>query len=414
MKNSYNKSPLKQTKGGEEESNKTVEKKGVRVGNLAATKTTTTVREVKKSATGAKVEAKKSASGRNVKAYKNTYNKDLGPNYKPSKAAIMKQEKALADAKAKDAAEAKANAGAAPEAMNKTAEQSASGTTSKVELDKAKASPGTRSSTFHPWEQRQQNRREKIVKRQERQMGKQELRRDWRSMKNHAEWGKMTSEERKAAKYEFRHGKTKDQTTSNLDRFGKDFSSNVEQSRKRKEGQGELNKAQVRQEVERPGEATTTQMDQNLKGARRGDVSRTGNYEDVKKEVKEGDPVVLSDAEMASREAAELGTKVESTSSASSKEMPAPRTNTPNSDTNATKASNRFTEMMAKQTSVLGAKPSEYNSKLVKPEVKPTAETKFSRGEKMLEEDTPLKMRKSNFNLKGFGSKSGYNFNKNK
>ena len=404
MKNSYNKSPLKEIKdGGGEESNKTVEKKGVRVGNLAATKTTTTVREVKKSATGAKVEA--------TPGMANRYKKARPKGWSDEKlAAHNKRKRAEWDAQDKKAMAAAAK----PETTGKTEEQAASGTTSKVELDKAKASPGTRSSTFHPWEQRQQNRREKIVKRQERQMGRQELRRDWRSMKNSAEWDKMSSEERKAAKYEFKHGKTKDQTTSNLDRFGKDFSANVEQSRKRKEGQGELNKAQVRQEIERPGEATTTQMDQNLKGARRGDVSRTGNYEDVKKEVKEGDPVVLSDAEMASREAAELGTKVESTSSASSKETPTPRTNTPNSDTNATKASNRFTEMMAKQTSVLGAKPSEYNSKLMKPEVKPTAEAKFGRGEKMLEEETPLKMQKSSFSLKGFGSKSGYNFNKNK
>lgn len=402
MKNSYNKSPLKQTKGGEEESKKTVEKKPVRVGNLAATKTTTEVRAIKKAAEGAKVSATPGMANRTKKPRSAWKGSDA------SLAAYNKRKRAEWDAQDKKAVVAKS------EDTSKTSEQSESGKTSTVELEKSAGSPGTRSSTFYPWEQRQQNRREKIVKRQERQMGRQELRRDLRSMKNSAEWDKMSSEERKAAKYEFKHGKTKDQTSSNLDRFGKDFSSNVEQSRKRKEGQGELNKAQVRQEVERPGEATATQMEQNLKGARRGNIGQTENYADVAKEVKAGSPRVLSDAEQKNLENEELGTKVESTSSATTKEVPTPQSNTPNSDTNATKASSRFTEMMANKDKVLGTKPSEYKSKLMKPEVKPTAEAKFGRGEKMLEEETPLKMRKSNFNLKGFGSKSGYNFNKNK
>lgn len=400
MKNSYNKSPLK-LEDGEEKGTTSVEKKPVRVGKYAATKTTTSVREVKKSATGAKVEATPGMAKRYKKARPKGWSDE-------KLAAHNKRKRAAWDAQDKKAMAAK------PEATGKVEEQMAAGNKVNVELEKAVGSPGTRSSTFHPWEQRQQNRREKIVKRQERQMGRQELRRDFRSMKNSAEWGKMKPEERKAAEYEFKHGRTKDQTTSNLERFGKDFAANVEQSRKRKEGQGELNKAQVRQEIERPGEATTTQMDQNLKGARRGDVSGTANYGDVQKKVEAGGPVELSAEDQKSLENERVGTRIEKVTSSNSKETPVARTNTPNSDTNIEKSTNKFAEMIKKKDEVLSNKPSDFKSKLAKPEAKPTAETKFGRGEKMLEEETPLKMRKSNFSLKGFGSKSGYNFNKNK
>jgi len=399
VEKSYKKSPLKYGED-EKKASASATTEPVRVGNKAATLTRTEVRSVKKSAEGSKVSTVPGRANRTKKPRSAWKGSDA------SLAAYNKRKRAEWDAQDKKAEEA-----AAKYPSDKTSAEDASKTQEKVTLDKTEGKTGTRSSTFHPWEQRQQNRREKIVKRQERQMGRQELRRDWRSMKNSAEWDKMSSAERKAAKYEFKHGKTKDQTNSNLDRFGKDFSSNVEQSRKRKEGQGELNKAQVRQEVERPGEATTTQMDQNLKGARRGNVGQTNNYEEVTKTEKAGQDVILSPEEQAKRRDVAAGTTTKEATSSTSSE----KSNTPNSDTNVTKASDKFKTMMANQNSVLGAKPSDYKSSMAKPaQSAPTAESKFTRGEKMMEEETPLKMKKSNFGMKGFGSKSGYNFNKNK
>ena len=406
MKKSYNKSPLK-LENGEEKGTTSVEKKPVRVGKYAATKTTTSVREVKKAATGAKVETKQNAPGQNLANLRASRKKILKRKAYPAE--TRNANRLEAEARAKDAAVAKK-----PEATGKAEEQMTTGNKVNVELEKAVGSPGTRSSTFKPWEQRQNLRRDRIVVNKEKREGRRGVRNAMNFVRNSADWKKMTSEERAAVKSEIKQGRLKDQKDSALTRFGDDFQSTTEQFRKMKYGQGASAKAKAKYQIEHPEEAADAMMGQGIKNLN--PVKTTGfqNLEGIKKEVKAGGPVELSAEEQKSLENERAGTRIEKVTSSKSTETPAPKTNTPNSDAAITKSTNQFAEALKRKDAVLDAKPSDFKSKLAKPEAKPTAEAKFGRGEKMLEEETPLKMRKSNFSLKGFGSKSGYNFNKNK
>jgi len=401
------KSPLKQeVKGKEDQSSKTVTKEQGRVGKYAATKTTTSVREVKKAAEGAKVGTKQVVPG--------MANRTKKPRsaWKGSDASLAEHNKkkvAEWDAQDKKAMEA---AKKAPEVTDKASEQSASGTTSKVELEKSAGSPGTRSSTFKPWEQRQNLRRDRIVVNKEKREGRRGVRNAMNFVKNSADWGKMTSEERAAVKNEIKQGRLKDQKDSALTRFGDEFQSTTEQLRKMKYGQGVSAKAKAKYQVEHPEEAASAMMDQGIKNLNPTKSSGFTNLEGIKKEVKAGSNVELTEEQQKNLPDFEkAGASAESTSSSKSTE----NSNRPNSDAKTIEATNKFAEMTANKNKVLEAKPSDYKSSMAKPaQSTPTAESKFTRGEKMMEEETPLKMKKSNFGMKGFGSKSGYNFNKNK
>jgi hypothetical protein len=401
------KSPLKQeVKGKEDQSSKTVTKEQGRVGKYAATKTTTSVREVKKAAEGAKVGTKQVVPG--------MANRTKKPRsaWKGSDASLAehnKKKRAEWDAQDKKAMEA---AKKAPEVADKASEQSASGTTSKVELEKSAGSPGTRSSTFKPWEQRQNLRRDRIVVNKEKLEGRRGVNNALRFVKNSAGWSTKTRAEKKAIKNEIKYGKAKGQTESLLSDYGEDFGSNTEQFRKMKLGQGVAALAKVQKQIKNPEEVADAMMGQGYKNLNPTKSSGFTNLEGVQKEVKAGSPrEVTAEEQKSLPDFGKTGVSTESTTSSKSTE----NSNTPNSDMNAAKASNRFAEMMANKDKVLGAKPSDYKSKFAKPaQSAPTAESKFTRGEKMMEEETPLKMKKSSFGMKGFGSKSGYNFNKNK
>jgi hypothetical protein len=167
-------------------------------------------------------------------------------------------------------------------------------TTTKNTPELTEEKKGTTSDTFTSEEKRVQNRGEQVTNRQERKTGRQNLKRDERAIKNTAEYKSMTSAERKAVKNELRHGQTeKEKATgkSTLDRFGKDVKANAEQARKMKYGQAEQNKSTIRQEIERPGEATTTRKAQYDQGANPLDRSNTENYATVQKAEKGGEKV---------------------------------------------------------------------------------------------------------------------------
>lgn len=244
-------------------------------------KVTATETKVKKSATGANV-----GVGGNEAALKKGA-KNLGANYRPSKAATAAANKKLKEAREKDKAAASSKATSASEETT---------TTVSPELTEAKA--GTTSDTFTSEEKRVQNRGELVTNRFERKTGRQNLNRDLRSIKNSAEWKGMTSAEKKAAEFELKHGQTnkeKESGKSALDRFGEDTKKNVEQARKMKYGQGEQSKSYLKQEMERPGEATTTRNAQYLQGKNTEFSSNTKNYEDVQKAV-EGNKKIKADA----------------------------------------------------------------------------------------------------------------------
>ena len=271
-------SPLKQTGPGDNkkssEASSSTKSYPAQSGGYKVTATET---KVKKSATGATV-----SEGGNLAALRSK-GKNLGPNYKPSKAETAKANKLEAEAKAKDKA-------AASSSKDTSGSED---TTIKTTPELTEKQTGTTSDTFTSEERRVQNRGEKVVNRQERQLGKQGLRRDKRAMKSSADWDKMTSAEKKAAKYELKKGQTSEDKASGKKgiletKFGKEFKENVEQERKMAKGQGEQNKSLTRQEIEKPGEATTTRKDQYNKGANPIFTSRTKNYEDTQKEVEGG------------------------------------------------------------------------------------------------------------------------------
>lgn len=183
----------------------------------------------------------------------------------------------------------------AEESQNK-AKSSYEETTIKNTPELTDEKKGTTSDTFTSEERRVQNRGEKVVNRQERQLGKQGLRRDKRAMKGSADWDKMTPAEKKAARYELKKGQTKEDVDAGKKgiletKFGKTFKENVEQERKMARGQGEQNKSLTRQEIERPGEATTTKKAQYDQGANPLFRTNTKNYADVEKAVEGGKKV---------------------------------------------------------------------------------------------------------------------------
>lgn len=197
--------------------------------------------------------------------------KNLGPNYRPSEALRKKSNKALAEAKAKDAAESKLTPTETPsKGKSKTVEVEETELMTKPELTKAKE--GTTNDVFTSEQKRKHIRTEKLSNRRERQEGRQELRSDIKAVRNTADWAKMSGKERQAAIYEIKHGQTSEEKASGksaLDRFG-DIKSNAEISRAKKFGQGELNLKRVKQAKEKPGERTAAEAAQFLENKNAG------------------------------------------------------------------------------------------------------------------------------------------------
>ena len=319
---------------------------------------------IKRSATGAEVKATPKAE---------RYRKARPKGWSDAKlAAHNKKKRAEWDAQDKKAEESKASSKSGSEETKMEV---------TPELTEAKA--GTTSDTFTPEERRMQNRGEKIVMRQERQMGKQALRREKQSIKNSAEYKSMTSAEKKAAKYELKYGQTNEQKASGksaLDRFGADTKSNAEQARKMKMGQGEQSLAYIKQQKERPGEATTTRNAQYLQGKNTEFSSNTKNYEDVQKEAKGGEKIKADPSE-------NLPSVTPGTSSKSSSEASSSTT-----------------------TSKLKEEPKKYDYSKNAPFLAAGNQGPTS------DPNAVGKMRSSalKFVMKGFGSKAGFNFNKKK
>lgn len=285
-------SPFKLKNGpGDEKKNQnsSTEKKSfdARSEGLIGKATVTKVKEVGARQTVAVQEPKKfvkdKTTPKNLEAYKN-----MTPAQK--KAADDKERAKNKGKKAKIAAD---NAKITPAPSS----EASSGTLDKTEFTPTltKEVEGTTSDTFTPEETRMQNRENKIDKRMERQTGKQTLRRNKRSMKNSADWDSMTSEERKAAAYELKKGQTKAQKDSGaksaLEKFGKDFQSSTEKARQMGQGQGELNQMEVKQQNERPGEATTTKGAQYLENKNTEFSSKTNNLSKVQKAEKGGETI---------------------------------------------------------------------------------------------------------------------------
>jgi hypothetical protein len=245
-------------------------------------------------------------------------------------------------------------------------------TTTKNTPELTEGKTGTTSDTFTSEEKRVQNRGEQVTNRQERKTGRQNLNRDLRSMKNSADWDKMTSAEKKAAKYELKKGQTSEDIAAGKKgiletKFGKEFKANTEQARKMKYGQAEQNKSTIRQEIERPGEATTTRKAQYDQGAGANSRTLTKNYADVQKEV-EGNKKIKVAPDSKLPESVEGTTRTSSSESTSG-----------NQDAVEDKKYNFLAADNKIPDSINKPKPSAFK-----------------------------------FVMKGFGSKAGFNFNKKK
>lgn len=281
---------------------------------------------------------------------------------------------------------------------------------------------GTTSDTFTAEERRIQNRGEKINMRQERQLGRQGLRRDKRFMKQSADWQSMTREEKKAAMNELKHGKAStDKTPSSLEaRFGKEFKDRVNKEREMKHGQGEMNKALIDQEVKNPGDARATRMEQYTQGKGWVNSTETENKADIEKKQAGGKDVKVTEQEKKELENVPMGKRSYTANSDSS------QTNTEKS---GEKAKNYFQEALKKFDSnkTITSKPldnkeqsdptSRANAvKATTPEKDASSQARSISRENSKwgkEEDSPLNMTKkaSGFSMKGFGSKSGFKFN---
>lgn len=286
---------------------------------------------------------------------------------------------------------------------------------------------GTTSDTFTSEERRIQNRGEKVTMRQERQLGRQTLRRNKRFMKGSAEFKSMTPEERRAAINELKYGKSSsDKTPSQLDRFGEDFKSRTEQARKMKGGQGEMNNALVDQEVKNPGDARATRMEQYTQGKGWVNSTETQNKADILKADAGGKDVKVTEEEKKTLEDVPLGKRTYSKDSSSSTKTKAEETpkdgNKPNSEAAKEKAKTYFQNALNKFDA----------NKLISGKAEPAATQNNKEQSDALEKHrerkplTPVdsslegqpssvaKMASKGFSMKGFGSKSGFNFNNKK
>lgn len=321
---------------------------------------------------------------------------------------------------AKEAAEDKAKM-----ALRKQASE-ITNTKGEFVADKTPKVEGTTSDTFTAEERRIQNRGEKINMRQERQLGRQGLRRDKRFMKQSADWQKMTPEERKAAMNELKHGKASDDTTpSQLDRFGKGFKDRVNKEREMKHGQGEMNKALIDQEIKNPGDARATRMEQYTQGKGWINSTETQNKADILKADAGGKEVKVTEEEKKTLPDVARGeTKTSSTSSSSSSKT--------NAEKSGEKARSYFQEALKKFDSnkTITSSPGDNKEqsdptsranavKATTPEKDAISQARSISRENSKwgkEDDSPLNMTKkaSGFSMKGFGSKIGFNFNNKK
>lgn len=319
---------------------------------------------VKRSATGAEVKSTPKAT---------RYKKARPKGWSDAKlAAHNKKKRAEWDAQDKKAEESKASSKSGSEETKMEV---------TPELTQAKA--GTRSDTFTPEETRMQNRENLIDKRNERKSGKQTLRKNKQAMKNSADWDTMTRAEKKAAKYELQHGQTtkqKELGQSALSRFGKDLQASSDKARQMKYGQGELNQMEVKQQIERKGEAETTRGGQFTRNANTGSTSNTEDYRNAEKDVKGNEKIKADPSE-------NLPEVTPGTSSKSSSEA--------SSSTTTTKAKEE---------------PKKYDYSKNAPFL--AAGNQGPLGDP----NAVGKMKSSalKFVMKGFGSKAGFNFNKKK
>lgn len=319
---------------------------------------------IKRSATGAEVKATPKAE---------RYRKARPKGWSDAKlAAHNKKKRAEWDAQDKKAAESKASSKSGSEE-----------TKMEVTPELTEAKSGTRSDTFMPEETRMQNRENIIDKRNERKTGKQTLRKNKQAMKNSAEWDTMTRAEKKAAKYELQHGQTSKQKESGqsaLSRFGKDLQVSSDKARQMKYGQGELNQMEVKQQIERKGEAETTRGNQYLGNKNPQSTTSTEDYRNAEKQTKGGEKIKADPSE-------NLPSVTPGTSSKSMSESSSSTT-----------------------TSKLKEEPNKYDYSKNAPFLAAGNQGPTS------DPNAAGKMRSSalKFVMKGFGSKAGFNFNKKK
>lgn len=351
-------SPLKNGSGpGDEKKSST---------NASTTTTSNPAQSGGYKVTSTKTTVKEAKTGDSVKIVPKAerYKKARPKGWSDAKLAAHNKKK-RAEWDAQDAKAAESNA-------NSKSEYDKTTTNNTPELTEEKK--GTTSDTFTSEEKRVQNRGEQVTNRQERKTGRQNLNRDERAIKNTAEYRGMDSAQRKAVKNEIRHGQTAEQKksgTSSLDIFGKDVKANAEQARLMKYGQAEQNKSTIRQEIERPGEATTTRKAQYDKNKNPLFSTNTKNYEDVEKAVEGGKKVKVEPG-------SKLPESVEGTTITTSAE------------------SKETTEKT----------PKKYNFSAMADKV-PTSFKDVKAAGQM--RSSALK-----FIMKGFGSKGGFNFNKKK
>ena len=357
-------------------------------------------------------------------AKKSAQNKSIGTNVANIKKKGIKS-KSLENYGLKHPAErAKANAALAEAKKKDEASIDSDSSSSKdVEETKNKNIPtpgvkGTSNDVFTAKEKRDQIRNEKLSNRGERQEGKQELRKDKQYMKHTKEWGSMTGSERSSAKKELKQGGG-DTIKS---KFGEDLNKDVETSHKKRWGQGELNKARVKEAEETPGQRVAAEKAQFVEaknaGGRGGKrLSTETNYKEGNVKKVEASPTTKASEEDKSKLPISIeGSKETSASSETSKE-------------NATeKPKSIFAKMLnnfdAKKTTSTKAEPaattnnkeqSDATSQLQKrgtttPEV-PAQKKDDTTDVKSVANMT---RKASGFSMKGFGAKAGFNFNSKK
>jgi hypothetical protein len=321
---------------------------------------------IKRSATGEKVQ-----TGGNLAALR-AKGKNLGPNYKPSKAATAAANKREAAARAKDK-EAAASKTAATSSESKETDESF---VPKME----EAKKGDRIDNFTSEERRMQGREVKVSKRQEKEEGAQNTRRTAKFAKQEAKSMGMGGKEARQIKRDIKSGKTNANVTKALG--GEENAKLARSEYEKSKWQGPVSKAGKKLSLENPDQAAAVSA-QGGKTAGSNAYSGVSTGYEYKKEgkldvAKEGGPKKVTEATK-NLEEAKIG---KSTSS-----------NSASKETTATE------------------KPKEETKKYDYSKNAP-----FLAAGNQGPESAPSKMKASalKFIMKGFGSKAGFNFNKKK
>lgn len=389
-------SPLKdgggEEKGTDATSSKTTRKAVDEEGNLVnATTKRTHYKEVKKSA----------------------QNRQIGTNVADIKGKAIKSKKLEGYGLTHPKARAKSNAALA-EAQKKDEEnapssESASAKNTIETTHKQIPTPGVRGTSndvFSSGQKRKAIREEKITNRGERQEGKQELRKDRQYMKHTKEWADMSGSERASAKKELRQGGGE----TIKSKFGEDMNTDVATSHKKRWGQGELNKARVKEAEETPGQRVAAEKAQNIENKNAGSIYGKGrlstetNYGEGNKKHVEASPTTKASEEDKKR----LPVSIEGSTSSE----------TSNDSTSSESKGKNFSQYANKVASSLFQNKGNQNNPTASSKEKPT--TTPVEGAQKKNDTTDVKSvanmtrKASGFSMRGFGAKAGFNFNNKK